>query len=58
LWEAHEVADAHLQHFMEVCGTFTIKGVTSHTIRLRLFSFSFLKKAKQWFYASREETTT
>ena len=26
--KAHENASAHLQHFLEICGTFTIKGVT------------------------------
>ena len=38
----YEDANAHLQHFMEVCGTFNVKGVSSATIRLRLFSFSLL----------------
>ena len=26
--KAHEDASAHLQHFLEICSTFTIKGVT------------------------------
>ena len=26
--KAHEDASAHLQHFLEICNTFTIKGVT------------------------------
>ena len=26
--KAHEDANAHLQHFLEICSTFTIKGVT------------------------------
>ena len=51
----HEDANAHLQHFLEVCGTFTIKGVTADAIRLRLFPFSLLGKAKQWFYANKDE---
>jgi hypothetical protein len=42
----HEDANAHLQHFLEVCGTFTIKGVTSDAICIRLFPFSLLGKAK------------
>ena len=42
----HEDANARLPHLMEVCGTIAIKGVTSDTIRLRLFPFSLLKKAK------------
>jgi hypothetical protein len=47
----NEDANTHLQHFLEVCRTFTIHGVTDNAIRLRLFLFSFLRKAKQWFYA-------
>jgi len=54
----HEDANPHLQHFMEVCATFTIKGVTFDTICLRLFSFSLLGKAKKWFYAHHDESTT
>ena len=54
----HEDANAHLQHFLEVCGTFTIKGVTAYTIYLCLFPFSLLGKAKQWFYANKDEATT
>jgi hypothetical protein len=33
----NEDANAHLQHFLEVCRTFTIRGVTDDAIRLRLF---------------------
>ena len=54
----HEDANVHLQHFLEVCGTFTIKNVTSDAIRLHLFPFSQLGKMKQWFYANREVTNT
>ena len=54
----HEDANAHLQHFMEVCGTFTIEGVMFDSIRLRLFSFCLLGKAKKWFYANQGESTT
>jgi hypothetical protein len=46
----NEDANAHIQHFLEVCRTFTIRGVTDDAIRLRLFPFSLLGKAKQWFY--------
>jgi hypothetical protein len=45
--KAHEDANAHLQHFFEICSTFTIKGVNQKVIRLRLFPFSLLGKAKQ-----------
>jgi hypothetical protein len=47
----NEDANAHLQHFLEVCRTFTIRGVMDDAIRLCLFLFSLLGKAKQWFYA-------
>jgi hypothetical protein len=30
--KAHEDARAHLQHFLEICSTFTIKGVTRDAI--------------------------
>jgi len=43
---AHEDASAHLQHFLEICSTFTIRGVPKDTILLRLFPFSLLGKAK------------
>jgi hypothetical protein len=54
----HEDANAHLQHFLEICSTFTVKGVTRDAILLRLFSFSLLEKAKQWFYANKDRHTT
>ena len=45
-----EDANAHLQNFLELCKIITIRGVTADAIRLRLFPFSLLGKAKQWFY--------
>ena len=53
--KSHEDASAHLQHFLEIYSTFTIKRVTQDAILLRLFSFSLLGKAKQWFYATKIE---
>ena len=44
--KAHDDASAHLQHLLEICSTFTIKGVTKDAIPLRLFPFSLLGKAK------------
>jgi hypothetical protein len=35
--KAHEDASAHLQHFLEICSIFTIKGVSKDVILLRLF---------------------
>jgi len=40
----HEDANDHLQHFLEVCNTFTVKNVMADAIRLRLFLFSLLGK--------------
>jgi hypothetical protein len=51
--KALEDANAHLQHFLEICSTFTIRGVPQDVIRLCLFPFSLLGKAKQWFYANK-----
>nr|ABF96999.1 hypothetical protein LOC_Os03g34102 [Oryza sativa Japonica Group] len=51
-------ANAHLQQFLEICSTYTIKGVTPDAVRLRLFSFSLLGRAKQWFYANRAAVNT
>jgi len=56
--KAHKDASAHLQHFLEICSTFTIKGVTQDAILLRLFPFSLLGKAKQWFYANKDRNIT
>jgi hypothetical protein len=38
----NEDVNAHLQHFLEVCRTFTIRGVTDDAIRLHLFPFSMV----------------
>jgi len=56
--KAHEDASAHQQHFLEFYSTFTIKGVTRDATLLRLFPFSLLGKAKQWFYANKGKYTT
>ena len=52
----NEDANAHLQNFLELCNTVVIRGVTADVIKLRLFPFSLLGKAKQWFY--KEKTST
>jgi hypothetical protein len=51
-------ANAHLQHFLEIYGTFTIRGVTLDAVCLCLFPFSMLEKAKQWFYSNKEAVST
>jgi len=44
--KAHEDASAHLQHFLDIYSTLTIKGVTKDIILLRLFSFLLLGKQR------------
>jgi hypothetical protein len=44
--KAHEDASAHLQHFLEIYSTFTIKGVTRDAILLRLFLFRYWGKPR------------
>jgi hypothetical protein len=43
--KAHEDVSAHFQYFLEICSTFTIKGVTKDAILLCIFLFSLLGKA-------------
>jgi hypothetical protein len=39
--KAHEDASAHLQHFLEICSTFTIKGVPRDTIYTAFSHFHY-----------------
>ncbi len=54
----NEDANAHSQQFLEICSTYTIKSVSPDAVSLRLFSFSLLGRAKQWFYANRAAVNT
>jgi hypothetical protein len=56
--KAFEDGNAHLQHLVEICSTFTIRGITQDAVRLYPFPFSFLGKAKQWSYANKEVVST
>jgi hypothetical protein len=56
--KASEDANAHLQHFLEICSTFTIRGVIQDVVSLHLFPFSLLGKMKQWFYSNKEAVST
>jgi hypothetical protein len=56
--KALEDANAHLQHILEICSTFTIRGETQDAVHLHLFPFSLLGKAKQWFYSNKEVVST
>jgi hypothetical protein len=55
---ASEDANAHLQHFLEICSTFTIRGETQDAVRLHLFPFSLLGKVKRWFYFNKQAVST
>jgi hypothetical protein len=46
----------HLQAFVQLCQTFNMDGVTQDQTRARLFSFSLLGKALQWFHFQPAET--
>ena len=56
--KANEDASAHLQQFLELCSTFVVTGVSQDAIWLRLFPFSLLGRAKQWFYANKAAVDT
>ena len=53
-----KASNAHLQNFLEVSNTINPKGTTMDVLRLRLFPFSLLGKAKMWFYSNKEAFTT
>ena len=42
----NEDANAHLQNFLELCDNVVIWGVATDIVKLRLFPFSLLGKAK------------
>src|SRR6185312_3014817 len=52
--KASEDAHAHLQNFLEVSSIINPKGTTMDTVRLRLFPFSLIGKAKTWFYTYKD----
>ena len=56
--KVHEDASAHLQDFMEIGSTIAIEGVNQDIILLRLSLFSLVGRAKQWFYANKEDINT
>jgi hypothetical protein len=41
---------------IQLCQTFNMDGVTQDQMRARLFLFSLLRKALQWFYSQPAET--
>jgi hypothetical protein len=55
--KVHKDASTHLQNFLETGSTIVIKEVNQDIILLRLFPFSQVGRAKQWFYANKEINT-
>ena len=53
----NEDANAHLQNFLKLYDSVVIRGVAADVIKLRLFPFSLLGKAKQWFYKEKDIDT-
>jgi len=56
--KAHEDASAHLQIFLEISSTITIKDVAQDIILLHLFPFSLVGGVKQWLYTNKEDINT
>ena len=56
--KAQEDASDHLQYFLEISSTVVIKDVAQDIILLRLFPFSLVGKAKQWFYTNKDNINT
>ena len=56
--KASEDANAHLKNFLKVSNIINPKGTTMDNIRLRLFPFSLLGKAKTLFYTYKEGFNT
>jgi hypothetical protein len=53
---AKEDLNLHLLAFIQLCQTFNMDGVTQDQMRARIFPFSLLGKALQWFYSQPAET--
>jgi hypothetical protein len=50
-----EDPNLHLQAFIQLCHTFNVDGVTQDQMRERLFPFSLLGKALQWYHSQPAE---
>ena len=55
--KASEDANAHLQNFLEVSNIVNPRGTILDGVRLHLFPFSLLGKAKTWFYSNKKAFT-
>ena len=56
--KANKDASTHLQDFMEIGNNIAIERVNQEMILLRLFPFSLVGRAKQWFYANKQDINT
>ena len=56
--KAYEDASAHLQNFLQISSTIVIKDVAQDIVLLRLFPFSLVGRAKQWFYTNKDHINT
>ena len=56
--KAYEDASAHLQNFLEISRTVIIMDIAQDIILLRLFPFSLVRRAKQWFYTNKDNINT
>ena len=56
--KASKDANTHIQNFLEVSSTINPRGTTMDNVRLRLFPFFLLGKAKMWFYTNKADFTT
>ena len=45
----HENPFSHLQDFEEICSCLSIPGMTQETLKWKLFPFSLMGEAKQWY---------
>ena len=45
----NEDPDHHLQMFEELCSCLVIPGISQETLRWKLFPFSLVEKAEQWY---------
>ena len=47
--EIHEDPYEHLQEFEELCSGLVILGMTQEALQWKLFSFSLIERAEQWY---------
>ena len=45
----HEDPNEHLQQFEELCSGLVILGMTQEALQWKLFPFSFIERAEQWY---------